>query len=380
MTEGLPRIHLSVPHMSGREMFYIEEAFKSNWIAPLGPNVDAFERALATFLGVEEVAALASGTAALHLALILAGVGPQDLVLVSDLTFVATVNPIRYVGATPILIDANEATWNMDPELLREALQDLSSKGQRPKALVVAHLYGICADMDPIIDLCRQYGVTVIEDAAEALGATYKGKKAGTIGDLGVFSFNGNKVITTSGGGALTARDPNLVRKARFLATQARDPAPYYQHSVMGFNYRMSNVLAGIGRGQMEVLEERIAARQAIFEYYLRTVGTFTGIKMMPSPPYGRHLYWLSCCTIDKEAFGCDRDRVLERLDKEFNIETRPLWKPMHLQPLYADAKVYGGEVGERLFASGLCLPSSSSLSPSDLERVVEAIASCMAR
>lgn len=371
------RIYLSVPHMSGREEKYIREAFESNWIAPLGPNVDAFEEALASFLGVEEVAAVSSGTAALHLALILAGVGPGDIVIVSDLTFVATVNPVRYVGAVPVLIDADENTWNLDPRLLHEALRDMVAHNVRPKALVVAHLFGVCADMEPILRLCREYEISVIEDAAEALGALYKGKPAGTLGDFGIFSFNGNKVITTSGGGALTAKDPNLVRRARFLATQARDPAPYYQHSTIGYNYRLSNVLAGIGRGQMEVLPERIEARRSNFAFYCRTLGRLPGIKMMPSPPYGKHLFWLSCCTIDHEVFGCDRDTLMTRLDKDFNIETRPIWKPMHLQPLYRNAKCYGGQVGERLFESGLCLPSSSSLTETDLAYIVGAIELC---
>ncbi len=363
--------------MSGREEKYVREAFETNWVAPLGPNVDAFEAALAAFLGVPEVAALSSGTAALHLALVLAGVGSGDRVLVSDLTFVATVNPIRYVGAIPVLLDADEETWNMDPRLLEEALRDLDRRGVRPKALVVAHLFGICADMAPLLQLCREHGIVVIEDAAEALGATYRGRPAGTLGDFGVFSFNGNKVITTSGGGALTARDPSLVRQARFLATQARDPAPHYEHSVMGYNYRMSNVLAGIGRGQMEVLPERVEARRANFAFYCDTVGRLPGVRMMPSPAYGRHLHWLSCCTMDPDAFGCDRDTLMQRLDREHDIETRPVWKPMHLQPLYAGTLCYGGTVGERLFRTGLCLPSSSSLTREDLLRVAQAVEAC---
>jgi len=379
LTTDRKRIFLSVPHLSGREEVFVREAFQTNWVAPLGPNVDAFEQALATFLGVEEVAALSSGTAALHLALVLAGVGPGDLVIVSDLTFVATVNPIRYVGARPVLVDSDEATWNLDPHLLAHALKDLAARGERAKALVVAHLYGICADMDPILDLCREYGVTVIEDAAEALGATYHGRAAGTLGDFGVFSFNGNKVITTSGGGALAARDPQQVRRARFLATQARDPAPHYQHSVLGYNYRMSNVVAGIGRGQMEVLEQRIAARRANFDFYRRTIGRLPGVRMMPAPAYGRHLHWLSCCTVDPAEFGCDREAIRLRLDREYDIETRPVWKPMHLQPLYEGARCYGGSVGERLFERGLCLPSSSSLSAEDLRRVAAAFESCCA-
>lgn len=385
MTGARRRILLSVPHMSGREEAYVREAFATNWVAPLGPNVDAFEAALADFLGggeeggqgEVEVAALSSGTAALHLALVLAGVGPGDLVLASDLTFVATVNPIRYVGATPVLVDADEATWNLDPHLLEEALRDLDRQGKRPRALVVAHLFGVCADMDPILALCRERGVVVIEDAAEALGATYRGRPAGTMGDFGVFSFNGNKVITTSGGGALTARDPALVRRARFLATQARDPAPHYQHSVLGYNYRMSNVVAGVGRGQMEVLRERVEARRANFAFYCGTVGRLPGVRMMPSPAYGRHLHWLSCCTIAPDEFGCDRTVVMTRLDREHDIETRPVWKPMHLQPLYSDARCYGGSVGERLFEHGLCLPSSSSLTQEDLARVAAAVEAC---
>ncbi len=377
MSETRRRILLSIPHLSGREERYVREAFESNWVAPLGPNVDAFEAALATYLGVEEVAALSSGTAALHLALVLAGVGPGDTVLVSDLTFVATVNPIRYAGAVPVLVDADEATWNLDPGLLEEALRDLAGHGVRPRALVVAHLFGVCADMDPILAVCREHGLVVVEDAAEALGATYRGRPAGTLGDFGVFSFNGNKVITTSGGGALTARDPALVRRARFLATQARDPAPHYQHSVLGYNYRMSNVVAGIGRGQMEVLAERVEARRANFAFYSDTVGRLPGVRMMPSPAYGQHLHWLSCCTIDPDVFGCDRTALMTRLDREHDIETRPVWKPMHLQPLYADARCYGGAVGEHLFDQGLCLPSASSLTRADLARVAAAMEAC---
>jgi pyridoxal phosphate-dependent aminotransferase EpsN len=376
-TTPRPRLFLSPPHLGGSEERFVAEAFRTNWVAPLGPNVDGFERAFADYLGVPGAAALSSGTAALHLALLLAGVGPGDLVLVSDLTFVASVNPIRYVGAEPVLIDSDRATWNLDPALVEEAIRALEREGHRPKALVAVHLYGLLADLEPMQRVCREHGVTLIEDAAEALGARYGDKHAGTLGAIGIYSFNGNKIITTSGGGMLVAQDPALVARARFLATQARDPAPHYQHSALGFNYRMSNVVAGVGRGQMEVLEQHVAARIANYCYYCKEIGDWPGVSMMPAPPFGRNTHWLTCCLIDPQRFGCDRSTVLQRLDREFNIEARPVWKPMHLQPLYAQARHFGGAVAEELFERGLCLPSGSAMTDADRQRVVEALDVC---
>lgn len=364
------RIYLSSPHMSGLEEQFVADAFATNWIAPLGPHVDAFEREFAEAVGTRHAAALSSGTAALHLALHLAGVGPGDEVLVSTLTFSASVNPIRYLGATPAFIDSERSSWNMDPALLAEAVEERARAGRLPKAVVVVHLYGQSADLDPIIDLCERYGIALVEDAAEALGATYNGRTPGTFGKAGIFSFNGNKIITTSGGGTLVSDDAALVAHARKLATQARDPAPHYEHSEIGYNYRLSNVLAGIGRGQLGVLEERVAARRRNFEYYVETLGDLPGIEFMPEAHWGRHTRWLTTLTIDPAEFGATREDVRLALEAE-NIEGRPVWKPMHLQPVFAEFPVIGGKVAEDLFDRGLCLPSGSNLTEHDLERVV---------
>jgi len=372
---GPPRIHLSTPHLSGRERALVDDAFASNWIAPLGPHVDAFEAEFAAAVGSPHAVALSSGTAALHLALQLAGVGPGDEVVVSSLTFSASVNPVRYLGATPVFVDSERASWNLDPALLADALAHADRRGRLPRAVVAVHLYGQSADLDPILALCRRYGVALVEDAAEALGATYRGRAPGTFGQSGVFSFNGNKVITTSGGGMLVTADPALAAHARKLATQARDPAPHYQHSEVGYNYRLSNVLAAIGRGQLQVLEERVRARRRNFEHYARALGGLPGVRLMPEAPWGRHSRWLTCLTIDPAEFGVTREEVRLALEAR-NIEARPVWKPMHLQPVFAGAPCWGGAVAEELFERGLCLPSGSNLTAAELDRVCEAVRS----
>jgi len=367
------RIYLSSPHMGGDEERFVADAFATNWVAPLGPHVDAFEREFAEAVGSAHAAALSSGTAALHLALILAGVGPGDEVLVSTLTFSASVNPILYLGATPVFVDSERGSWNMDPALLADELEARARSGRLPKAVVVVHLYGQSADLDPIVDACDRHGVTLLEDAAEALGATYRGRAPGTFGRAGIYSFNGNKIITTSGGGMLVSDDEALVNHARKLATQARDPAAHYEHSEVGYNYRLSNVLAGIGRGQLKVLEQRVAARRSNFEFYAETLGGLPGVEFMPEASWGRHSRWLTTLTIDPGAFGADREAVRLALEAE-NIEARPVWKPMHLQPVFERYPVVGGEVASQLFRDGLCLPSGSNLGRDDLERVVEVV------
>jgi dTDP-4-amino-4,6-dideoxygalactose transaminase len=367
------RIYLSSPHLGSLERGYVDEAFASNWIAPLGPHVDAFQEEFSRCVGAPHALALSSGTAALHLALQLVGVSPGDEVLVSTLTFSATVNPIRYLGASPVFIDSERASWNMDPVLLSEELEVRARSGRLPRAVVVVHLYGQCADLDPILAACDRHGVPVVEDAAEALGSTYKGRVPGTLGRAGIYSFNGNKIITTSGGGMLVSSDEALVRHALKLATQARDPAPHYQHSEIGYNYRLSNVLAAIGRGQLRVLEDRVAARRGNHEFYARALAGVPGITFMPEAPWGRHTRWLTTLTIDPARFGADREAVRVALERE-DIEARPVWKPMHLQPVFAAFARRGGQVAEELFHNGLCLPSGSNLTPDDLARVVEVV------
>jgi pyridoxal phosphate-dependent aminotransferase EpsN len=367
------RIYLSSPHLGSLERGYVDEAFASNWIAPLGPHVDAFQEEFSRCVGAPHALALSSGTAALHLALRLVDVSPGDEVLVSTLTFSATVNPIRYLGASPVFIDSERASWNMDPVLLSEELEVRARSGRLPRAVVVVHLYGQCADLDPILAACDRHGVPVVEDAAEALGSTYKGRVPGTLGRVGIYSFNGNKIITTSGGGMLVSSDEALVRHALKLATQARDPAPHYQHSEIGYNYRLSNVLAAIGRGQLRVLEDRVAARRRNHEFYARALAGVPGITFMPEAPWGRHTRWLTTLTIDPALFGADREAVRVALERE-DIEARPVWKPMHLQPVFAAFARRGGHVAEELFHNGLCLPSGSNLTPDDLARVVEVV------
>ncbi len=364
------RIFLSPPHVFGRERELVTEAFDSNWIAPLGPHVDGFERELAQTTGRAHVAALSSGTAALHLALKLVGVSAGDDVLCSSLTFSASANAITYERARPVFVDCDAATWNIDPDLLTDELRTRAAAGRLPKAVVVVDLYGQCADFDRILPVCAEYGVPVIEDAAEALGATYRARPAGAFGAIAILSFNGNKIITTGGGGALMSDDEATVRKARFLATQARDPAPHYEHSEIGFNYRLSNVLAAVGRGQLATLGERVASRRRIFDRYREALGDLPGVLFMPEASYGRCTRWLTCLTIDPAAFGASREDVRLALEAD-NIEARPVWKPMHLQPVFRDCPAVGGAVSEALFRDGLCLPSGSSLSDDDLGRVI---------
>lgn len=375
MSTALPdKIWLSSPHMGGKEFELVTDAFKTNWIAPLGPHVDGFEKDLSNYLNIKHAAALSSGTAALHLAMILLGIGPGDHVLCSSFTFSASANPIAYQGAIPVFVDSETTTWNMDPDLAEEAIKKMISSGKKPKAMVVVHLYGMPAQMDRILALSKQYDIPLIEDAAEALGSHYQGKKMGTFGEMGILSFNGNKIITTSGGGALLSENEEYISKSRFLATQARDPAPHYQHSHIGYNYRMSNVVAAIGRGQMEVLPLRVEQRRANHQFYEKELGGKSGISFLKEPNGYFSNRWLTCILVDAEATGgISRETIRVHLEK-YNIETRPLWKPMHLQPVFASAPAFANGVSEKLFAEGLCLPSGSNLKELDLQRVTAAI------
>ncbi|NEP01152.1 MAG: pyridoxal phosphate-dependent aminotransferase [Symploca sp. SIO2E9] len=366
-------ILLSTPHMGDRELEFIKEAFDTNWIAPVGPHIEAFEQEFSQVVGTSHAAAVSSGTAALHLALRLVGVEAGDEVFCSTLTFIATANPITYLGAKPVFIDSDRTSWNMHPDLLRKALDWRAQFGKLPKAVVLVHIYGQSANVEPILEACNHYEIPLIEDAAEALGATYRGQSPGTFGKIGIYSFNGNKIITTSGGGMLVSEDSELVSKARFLATQARDPAPHYQHSEIGYNYRLSNVLAGIGRGQLLVLSDRVAARRHNFEVYQKFLGNLPGIEFMPEAPFGQATRWLTCLTINPVVFGADREQIRLSLAQK-QIEARPVWKPLHLQPLFAGCERIGGEVAQDLFERGLCLPSGSNLTTEDLERVIKAI------
>lgn len=361
------RIYLSSPHMSdeGYEMEYIKEAFDTNWIAPLGSNVDGFEREFANRVGTKSAVALSSGTAAIHMALKAAGVGEGDIVFCQDLTFSATANPIIYERAVPVFIDSDYETWNMSPKALERAFNKYI-----PKAVLVVHLYGLSADMDRIVELCKEHNVPLIEDAAESLGTLYKGRYTGTFGDYGVFSFNGNKIITTSGGGMLVSDNEDGIEKVRFWATQARDPARHYQHSELGFNYRMSNVIAGIGRGQLKVLDQRLAKKKYIFEFYKREFEGLEGVQMMPINDWSRPNYWLSCITLSGRVRPLD---IIEALERE-NIESRPVWKPMHIQPFFKEYDYIGGDVSEKLFENGVCLPSDTKMTDEDLGRVCDII------
>jgi len=426
-TPAKSRIYLSSPHMGKDELTLVQDAFATNWIAPLGPHVDAFEKEFCEFLGKTRskkpetgnlkpeggnapglhAAALSSGTAALHLAMRWLRLQPGDEVICSSLTFSASVNPVLYERATPVFVDCDETSWNMAPALLVEAIEDRIKRGKKPKAVILVHLYGQSADIDPIAATCEKHGIPLIEDAAEALGAIYyrgerttdggrqtaadggqtaegrgqmsvvsrrsSGIAPGSVGLCGIHSFNGNKIITTSGGGMLTSHDPALIEKARFWATQARDPAPHYQHSEIGFNYRMSNVLAAIGRGQLRVLEDRVNARRRNCAFYEQAFKDLPGVAFMPEAEFNRCTRWLTCITVDPKVAGTDREKIRLALEKE-NIEARPVWKPMHLQPIFKDCAVYGGAVSERLFENGLCLPSGSNLTDSDLQRVAEAV------
>ena len=357
------KIYLSSPHMGGAEQAFVNEAFQTNWVAPLGPNVEGFEKSLESYLGNgSHVAALSSGTAAIHLALILLGVERGDEVLCQSMTFSASANPIVYQGATPIFVDSEPETWNICPKYLEEAIKDRIAKGKKPKAIIAVHLYGMPYKVDAIKKISEKYEIPVIEDSAEALGSTYKGRKCGTFGDISILSFNGNKIITTSGGGALVSRNPKHKEKAIFLATQARDAAPHYQHSEIGYNYRLSNISAGIGRGQMEVLDKHVGLRRKMNQFYKEIFGGAGGVKIFSEPTsdfFSNH--WLSCILVDKKISGFSNEDLRVAM-AENNIESRPLWKPMHLQPVFKDAPYYGDTVAENLFEIGLCLPSGSNL------------------
>ncbi len=362
------KIWLSSPHMSdeGYEQEYIKEAFDTNWIAPLGPNVNGFEEELAAKVGAKHAAALSAGTAAIQMALKAAGVGQGNIVFCQDLTFSATANPIIYQNATPVFIDSNFETWNMDPRALEAAFE----KYPDVKAVLVVHLYGLSADMDPIVELCKKHNVTLIEDAAESLGTIYKGKYTGTFGDYGIFSFNGNKIITTSGGGMLVSDNEERIAKVRFWATQARDKARHYQHSELGFNYRMSNIVAGIGRGQLKVLDQRVDKKKYIFEFYKRELGGLEGVEFMPVNEWNEPNYWLSCITLNGAVKPLD---IMEAFEKE-NIESRPIWKPMHMQPVFEKYDFIGGGVSKKIFESGVCLPSDTKMTDEDLNRVCNVV------
>jgi dTDP-4-amino-4,6-dideoxygalactose transaminase len=368
------RLLLSPPHMAGGEGALIQDAFRSNWIAPLGPHVDAFENEFRETIGAPHAVALSSGTAALHLALQLAGVTAGDEVIVSTFTFAASAFPVLYQAALPIFVDSELVSWNMDPWLLAEVVEQRVRSGRIPKAVVVVHLYGQSADLAPIVELCNRHGIVLIEDAAEALGATYNGKACGTAGHFGVFSFNGNKIITTSGGGMLVSPDGEAIERGRMLATQARDAAPHYQHSNIGYNYRLSNLLAAVGRGQLRVLGDRVAARRAIFDRYNALLSDLPGIQFMPEAEWGQHTRWLTTVLINPDRAGFDRETARQALE-EHNIEARPVWKPMHLQPVFEGYPVYGGAVSEGIFRDGLCLPSGSNMQPEDVERVASVLA-----
>jgi len=402
MLNAVPkRIFLSPPHMGGEELQFVEEAFRSNYIAPLGPQVDAFEREFAERAGLRHAVAVASGTAAMHLALRALGVGPGDEVIASTLTFIGSVTPILFLGAVPVFIDSDRTTWNMNPDLLVQELEACRKRGRMPKAVIPTDLYGQCADLDRILAACAPHEIPVVSDAAEALGATYKGRSPGHGARAAIFSFNGNKIITTSGGGMLASGDEELIETARFLSQQARDPAPHYEHSQLGYNYRMSNILAAIGRGQLRALDERVEAKRRIFKYYRNALGALTGIEFMPEASYGQCSRWLTVVQITPEELGVDRETLRLALEAE-NIESRPVWKPMHLQPVFDvvsfqdvtrkggelslsrnisprsssqlvryKARVAGGKVSEELFAKGLCLPSGTQMSEEDLDRVL---------
>ena len=380
------KIWLSLAHMSGREQEFIQEAFDTNWVVPLGPNVNAFEQSLRDFL-VENgelkienegmrVVALSAGTAALHLGLILLGIQPGDEVICQSFTFAASANPLAYLEATPVFVDSEKDTWNMDPVLLEEAIKDrLAKTGKLPKAIIPVHLYGMPVKMEEVMEVANRYGIPVLEDSAEALGSAYKGKKCGTFGEYGVLSFNGNKMITTSGGGALICPNEEKAKRALFYATQAREQAPHYQHEKIGYNYRMSNICAGIGRGQMFVLDEHVARRREIHDLYVKLLNGVKGVKVMCQPEGGdfNSNYWLTCITVEPEEAGFTREDVRLALDED-NIESRPLWKPMHLQPVFKDAPFYGNGTSERLFEIGLCLPSGPTLTDEDVERVTKVV------
>ncbi len=367
------RLYLSPPHVGDTERALLIDAFDSNWIAPTGPHVDAFEREFSEVVQTPHAVALSSGTAALHLALEGVGVGPGDEVITSTLTFIATANAIVYLGATPVFVDVDPDTWTISPDLLADEIDACARRGRLPRAVVAVDLYGQCADYDRIRSVCEPYGIPVVEDAAEALGATYKGRPAGGLADCAAFSFNGNKIITTSGGGMLVSSHQGRIDRARFLSTQAREAAPHYEHAEVGFNYRMSNLLAAVGRGQLQQLASRVAARRETNARYRLALEDVPGVTFMPEAPYGRSTMWLTAILLDPRAFGADREAVRLALEA-IDIETRPVWKPMHSQPVFAQCRCRGGATADRLFDSGLCLPSGSAMTEADRARVVEGL------
>ena len=372
----MSRIWLSSPHLGGKEQEYVNEAFSTNWVAPLGPNVDAFEKQLTDYLKVNGVVSLSSGSGALHLALVALGIKKDDIVLCQSFTFAASAFPITYCGAVPVFVDSESDTWNMDPELLEQAITEHIQSGKKPAAIIVVHLYGMPAKMDQIIAIAKKHQIPVIEDAAEALGSTYKNKPCGSFGEAGILSFNGNKIITTSGGGAFASNDAAIVSKVRHISAQAKEPAPYYLHKEIGFNYRMSNICAGIGRGQMEVLPERINRRREIFEIYKTELGSIEGISFLSEPEGCYSNRWLTTILFSGQQFKADKNEELRLHLEKHNIESRPLWKPLHQQPVFAENKAYVNGVSDELFASGLCLPSGSNLTDDVLSRVIEEIKS----
>ncbi|CCQ89812.1 putative pyridoxal phosphate-dependent aminotransferase epsN [Nitrospina gracilis 3/211] len=382
MSTQPPRIYLSPPHLGGQERQFVEEAFQSNWIAPCGPNQEAFEAEMAAYVGAPGALALSSGTAAIHLALRLCGVEPGDTVFCPSLTFIGSATPIQFLGADPVFIDSDPATWNLSPQALERALKEAGQQGRVPKAVIAVNLYGQNADMDAIQKACDKYRVLVIEDAAESLGATYRGKASGTLGKFGIYSFNGNKIITTSGGGMLVSKDTAALDKARYWATQARDPVLHYEHSELGYNYRMSNVLAAIGRGQLKVLDERIAQRRAVFDRYRTALESFEGIEFMPEAGFGTSTRWLTVLTLDRGLSVKPHD-IIAALDRE-NIEARPVWKPLHLQPLFKGCTYHTHaddcNFSENVFERGFCLPSGSNLAPADQDRIIDIVQSVLKR
>lgn len=373
------RIYLSVPHMGPNEEQYVLDAFRSNWLSTVGPNLEAFERDFSARMAGRHSVALASGTAGMHLGLRLLGVGPGDTVFCPSLTFVASVNPVSYLGAKAVFIDSDRASWNMDPSVLADALAEKARRNALPKAVIVVHLYGQSADMDPIMEACRRYDVPVLEDAAEAVGTLYKGRPAGTIAPLGVYSFNGNKIITTTSGGMLVSDNREWIDRARYWSQQAREPRVEYHHVDVGYNYRMSNVLAGIGRGQLEVLDERVAQRRAVAFRYRDAFADIDGLELMPQADFGLHTNWLSCFLVDEAKLGASRDALIASLNSE-DIESRPVWKPMHMQPLFAQSECFGGDVSADLYTRGICLPSSSSMTVEDQQRVIDVLRAAVRR
>ncbi len=371
------RIYLSPPHIGEYEQEFVSDAFGSNWIAPLGPHVDGFEREIVEYTGIKGALALASGTAAIHLALRYLGVQTNDIVFCSSLTFIGSTNPILYQGATPVLIDSEPKSWNMSPSALERAFLDAEQSGTLPKAVIVVNLYGQSADFDALLPICQRYGVPIIEDAAESIGATYTGKASGTFGTFGVYSFNGNKIITTSGGGMLVSDDLEAIEKCRFWATQARDPARHYQHSEMGYNYRLSNILAAVGRGQLRVLDERVKACRQVFERYAEALAEIGGLEFMPELAEGISNRWLTTLTLDPKRSGKTPTQLMDALEQE-NIEARPVWKPLHLQPLFQGMPYYphtpDDSVSDRLFEQGLCLPSGSNLTEAEQKQVIRCV------